>query len=71
MARARGYRWSELGLVEKNGRLRRNMDGGGVDERWGRTSRGLWLKATSFPGNRSSVHVIRQGGVGVPAAVLI
>lgn len=38
------------------------MDEGG-DEKWGTTSWGLWLKATSFPGNRSSVHVIRQGGV--------
>ncbi len=46
---------------------RRNMDGGG-DERWGATSWGLWLKATSFLGNRSPVHVIRQGGVGVLAA---
>lgn len=51
--RPRGEEW-------KN---RTNMDGGG-DERWGTTSWGLWLKATSFLGNRSSVHVIRQGRVG-------
>lgn len=39
-----------------------NTHGGG-DERWGTTSWGLWLKATSFLGKGSSVHVIRQGGV--------
>lgn len=63
MAGARGYGWSELGLVEKNGKIARTwmeeeMRGGGT------ASWGLWLKATSFLCNRSSVHVIRQGGVG-------
>lgn len=63
MAGARGYGWSELGLVEKNGKIARTwmeeeMRGGGT-ALWG-----LWLKATSFLCNRSSVHVIRQGGVG-------
>lgn len=45
--------------------------GGGGDERWGTTSWGLWLKATSFLGNRSPVHVIRQAKVGVLAAFFI
>lgn len=35
-----------------------------IDERSGTNSWGLWLKATSFLGNRSSVHAIRQGGGG-------
>lgn len=47
---------------------RRNMDGG-EDERWGGISWGLWLRATSFLGNRSSVHVIRQGRVGGPGSI--
>lgn len=70
MGRARGYRWREVGLVEKGWKIARNRDGGG-DERWGTTSWGLWLKATFFLGNRSSVHVIRQGRVGVLAAFFI
>lgn len=43
---------------------RANMDGGG-DERWGNSLVGIvGLRQPLFPGNRSSVHVIRRGGVG-------
>lgn len=43
---------------------RANMDGGGY-ERWGNGLVGIvGLRQPLFLGNRSSVHVIRQGGVG-------
>lgn len=58
--RPRGEEWKIAGTW-----MEEEMRGGGT------TSWGLWLKATSFLGNRSSVHVIRQGRVGVLAAFFI
>lgn len=58
MGRARGYRWREVGLVENDRKTCNRIEVGNE------LIMGLWLKATSFLGNRSLVHAIILVGGG-------